>query len=115
MRSAEAANERLLSEDEVKVNCETRSGVPYSAHDERQDHREILLRKAISDLVRYERNKQYMTQEQLAGRSGISYEHLNHIENYKAMPSLEVLDKIARSLGFARLSEFLVSQESKLL
>lgn len=99
----------------MKRNCVGPSNIRYGALDDPKDHREILLRKAISDLIRFQRNKKYMTQEQLACRSGISYEHLNHIENYKAMPSMEVLDRIARSLGFDRLSEFLLSQESKML
>ena len=77
--------------------------------------REAVLRKAISDLVRSCRKRGFMTQEQLAYRSGISYEHLNRVENYKAMPSIEVLDRIARSLGFDSISEFLRADESSIL
>ncbi len=77
----------------------------------------MRLRKAISDLVLKQRKYREgaITQEELAFRSGISYEHINHIENYKTTPSIEVLDRIARSLGFHRVSEFLSCDESKLL
>jgi transcriptional regulator with XRE-family HTH domain len=51
----------------------------------------------------------------LAFRSGISYEHLNHIENYRVTASINVLDRIARALGFHRLSEFLATDESGIL
>jgi DNA-binding XRE family transcriptional regulator len=51
--------------------------------------------------------KKRLTQEQLAEAAGISYEHLNHVENYRAMPSLEVLDRIGRALGHPQLSGFL--------
>ncbi|HKQ05689.1 MAG TPA: helix-turn-helix transcriptional regulator [Blastocatellia bacterium] len=72
---------------------------------------------AIGDLIRAHRKRpeQPMTQEELAYRSGISYEHLNHIENYKTMVSIDVLDRIALALGFSRLSEFLACDEKKLL
>ncbi|HYC90217.1 MAG TPA: helix-turn-helix transcriptional regulator [Thermoanaerobaculia bacterium] len=48
-----------------------------------------------------------MSQERLAQDAGISCEHLNHIENYRAAPSLLVTARIARGLGFERLSAFL--------
>lgn len=79
--------------------------------------RKIVLGRAISVLVRKQRKiyQEPMTQEELAFRSGISYEHLNRIENSKAMASVEVLDRIARALGFRRLSDFLACDESKIL
>jgi transcriptional regulator with XRE-family HTH domain len=79
--------------------------------------RELLIRRAISDLIRTQRKKQraVLTQERLAGLSEISFEHLNHIENYKSGVSVEVLDRIARALGFDRLSEFLALDEHKIL
>lgn len=79
--------------------------------------RELRMRKALGDLIRA-RRKFYegsITQEELAFRSGISYEHLNHIENYKVTASINVLDRIARSLGFRRLSEFMATDESGIL
>lgn len=79
--------------------------------------RELLVRRAISDLIRTQRKGQavVLTQEKLACLSEISFEHLNHIENYKASASVEVLDRIARALGFTRLSEFLALDEHKIL
>jgi DNA-binding XRE family transcriptional regulator len=81
------------------------------------DYRPVLIRKAIGDLVRAQRLHpgRSITQEQLAEWADISYEHLNHIENYRALASFEVLDKIARALGYACVSEFLALDESKLL
>lgn len=89
----------------------------YNDIEDKKVEREKLLRSALSNLIRKQRKycKESMTQEELAFRSGISYEHLNHIENAKAMASIEVLDRIARALGFHRLSEFLACDESKVL
>lgn len=78
--------------------------------------RELLVRRAISDLVRTQRKRhRVLTQERLADLSEISFEHLNHIENYKSGVSVEVLERIARALGFDRLSEFLALDEHKIL
>lgn len=79
--------------------------------------RELLVRRAISNLIRTQRKKQssVLTQEKLASLSEISFEHLNHIENNKSGVSLEVLDRIARALGFNRLSDFLALDEHKIL
>jgi len=51
--------------------------------------------------------KKGLTQESLALLAQISFEHLNRVENYRAMPSVEVIDRIARALGFDRVSLFL--------
>jgi len=48
-------------------------------------------------------------------RAGISFEHLNRIENYRAAASLETLDQLARALGFDRVSAFLESDRSHTL
>jgi DNA-binding XRE family transcriptional regulator len=79
--------------------------------------RELLVRRAVSDLIRTQRKKRavILTQEKLAELSDISFEHLNHIENNKSGASLEVLDRIAKSLGFNRLSEFLALDEHQVL
>jgi hypothetical protein len=39
--------------------------------------------------------------------AGISFEHLNRVENYRAMASVEVINRIAHALGFDRPSAFL--------
>ena len=81
------------------------------------DERAMLIRVAVGDLVRSHRTKaeSKLSQEELAYRSGISFEHLNHVENYKAKVSIEVLDKIARALGFARLSDLLAQDQKGIL
>lgn len=75
------------------------------------------LRDAISNLVRTQRKNQEppLSQEELAHKAGISFEHLNHIENRKATPSVEVLHRIATALGFRRLSEFFLLDEKGVL
>src|SRR5262245_43771408 len=82
-----------------------------------RDERALLVRMTIGDLVRSQRKKleNPVTQEELAYRSSISFEHLNHIENYRAKVSIEVLDRIALALGFRRLSEFLARDHKRLL
>lgn len=79
--------------------------------------RELLVRRAVSDLIRSQRKRHasVLTQERLADLSEISFEHLNRIENRKATASVEVLDRIARALGFTRLSEFLEQDEQQIL
>ncbi|HZE68848.1 MAG TPA: helix-turn-helix transcriptional regulator [Pyrinomonadaceae bacterium] len=78
--------------------------------------RELLVRRAICDLIRTQRKRRsVLTQERLADLSEISFEHLNHIENYKSGVSVEVLERIARALGFVRLSEFLALDEHEIL
>jgi DNA-binding XRE family transcriptional regulator len=85
--------------------------------DEAVQEREKLIRRAVSDLIRTQRKRQpgALTQEKLASLSDISFEHLNHIENHKSTASIEVLDRIARALGFHRLSEFLALDEHHIL
>ena len=56
-----------------------------------------------------------MTQEQLADAAGISYEHVNRIENYRRMPSLEVIARLGSALGYPRASEFLARDGSGVL
>jgi transcriptional regulator with XRE-family HTH domain len=79
--------------------------------------RELLVRRAIGDLIRAQRKRHasFLTQEKLAALSDISFEHLNRIENCRASASVEVLDRISRALGFTRLSEFLALDEHRIL
>jgi len=74
-----------------------------------RDERATLVRMTVGDLIRLHRTdvQARLTQEELAFRSGISFEHLNRVENYRAGVSIEVLDRIALAFGFDRLSEFL--------
>lgn len=81
------------------------------------DERSLLVRVTVGDLIRLHRRdlEIRLTQEELAFRSGISFEHLNHVENYKAKVSIEVLDRVALALGFNRLSEFLAQDVKRIL
>jgi ribosome-binding protein aMBF1 (putative translation factor) len=80
-------------------------------------YRGILIHKTLSDLICTQRKLHCpsLTQEELAFRSGISFEHLNRIENYRSTASIEVLDRIAKALGFKSVSEFLSSDRSGIL
>jgi transcriptional regulator with XRE-family HTH domain len=80
-------------------------------------YRGILIQKTLSDLIYTQRklHQPSLTQEELAFRSGISFEHLNRIENYRSTASIVVLDRIASALGFKRVSDFLASDKSGIL
>ena len=65
-----------------------------------------MLRQTVADLIRKQRLSAAMSQERLAAEASISFEHLNRIENYHSMPSLVVVDRIARSLGFRGVAHF---------
>lgn len=79
--------------------------------------RELLVRRAVAELIRTQRKRHgsTLTQEKLAELADISFEHLNRIENCKASASVEVLDRIAKALGFTRLSEFLALDAHRIL
>lgn len=81
------------------------------------EKRAVQIRITVGDLVRLQRTNPDapLTQEELASRSGISFEHLNHIENYRAKVSIEILDRVALALGFARLSDFLARDDKGIL
>lgn len=82
-----------------------------------RDERATLVRMTVGDLIRFHRRTvdSRLTQEELAFRSGISFEHLNRIENYRAGVSIEVLDRVALAFGFDRLSEFLGQDQKGVL
>lgn len=60
-----------------------------------QDEPEREILKTIARL-RYEQN---MTQEELSERCGIKQGELSKIENGKANPTLETLQKLAKGMG----------------
>ena len=53
----------------------------------------------IVSLLAQERKKQGMSLEILSIKSGVSIKHICNIENFKAVPSLQVLCKISEPLG----------------
>ena len=103
--------------NEIKLDAISRRVEPVDDSILIRDERAILVRMTIGDLVRSQRTKieNRVTQEELAYRSAISFEHLNHIENYRAKVSIEVLDRVAQALGFRRLSEFLAHDQRRIL
>ena len=105
-----ATNEK--EEKRILVDPKPKLDIDHSTRE-----RDMLIRQAIADLIRTQRKERDipLTQETLAGLSGISFEHLNHIENYKSTASIEVLDKIARALGFNRVSDLLSLDERRVL
>jgi DNA-binding XRE family transcriptional regulator len=105
-----AINEK--EQNGILVDPKPKFDIDHSTRD-----RDILIRQAIADLIRTQRKERDipLTQERLAGLSGISFEHLNHIENYKSTASIEVLDKIARALGFNRVSDLLSLDKRRVL
>ncbi|MDQ3233396.1 MAG: helix-turn-helix transcriptional regulator [Pseudobdellovibrionaceae bacterium] len=63
------------------------------------------LGKAIGRTIRQIREKKGMTAEQLAWRNGISKGYLSRIESGERIPSVPMLEKIAKALGVP-LKEF---------
>jgi len=53
----------------------------------------------IAKKIKEERNKQSLTQEELAERAGISSKFLSNIERNRKKASLETVSKIVQSLG----------------
>ena len=62
--------------------------------------------KVLGKKIRRRRNELDLTQEELADKVGISRVYAGYIEQGRHTPSLEVLEKIAKTLKI-RLSELL--------
>lgn len=58
-------------------------------------------RKNLGKLLKQQRKSARMTLYELSNSSGVSTSHLGRIENGERFPSADVLQKIARPLGFA--------------
>jgi transcriptional regulator with XRE-family HTH domain len=56
--------------------------------------------KEIGPTIRYLRNRREITMRALAEKVGCSYSYFSRIENNKATPSIEFLDKILEALGY---------------
>jgi transcriptional regulator with XRE-family HTH domain len=57
------------------------------------------LAKRIAKRISFNRIKKGKTSEKLAYENGISKSYLSEIENGKRLPSLRMLERIAKSLG----------------
>ena len=53
----------------------------------------------VSQKIRQLRQRQGMTVEQLAAKSGVSKGFISQVENFRTTPSLKVLQRIAEALG----------------
>lgn len=50
--------------------------------------------------IKKERIQQKVTMEELSLKSGVSQKHISNIENGKAVPTVETLEKLTQVLGF---------------
>lgn len=80
----------------VKINNETEIEMTSSAIKKlyRENRNEIVARIWL-----YAHNKQYFTQEALAGEIGVSREYLCYVLNGKKLPSPDLLRRIADVIG----------------
>ena len=62
------------------------------------------LPKILGKRVRRYRHKKGLTQEDVAFKVGISRAYMGYIEQGRNVPSLEVLQKVAKAIG-AKLSD----------
>lgn len=58
----------------------------------------IKAREKLGNIIQKRRKELGHTQEELAELVGLSRTHMGHIEQGRKTPSLEVLEKIAKSL-----------------
>ena len=72
--------------------------VSYTLRDEESGFIELDY-KSIGIRIKEERSRLKLSQEQLAGRAGISTTHMSHIETGNTKLSLPVLHKISWALG----------------
>lgn len=55
--------------------------------------------KEIVDELSALRMKNKITMDELSLKTGVSQKHISNIENHKATPTVETLNKIAKGLG----------------
>jgi len=58
-----------------------------------------MFYRQIGTQIRYHRERQFMTQEDLGRKAGFSQSYIAKIETGKAIPSLERLEIFAKALG----------------
>ena len=74
----------------------------------RNSHRHIKVRFGIA--IRYLRQKQELTQEELAHRAHLHRTYLTDIERGTRNPSIEVVEKLANGLGITLAELFRLSE-----
>lgn len=55
--------------------------------------------KSLADVLRSERERQGLSQTELAARAGLSQPHIGYIERGKRAPTVESLKRIALAMG----------------
>ena len=68
--------------------------------------KETELADQIQRAILSAREKQYLTQQELSGRTGLRQSNISRIESGFAMPSLRTLQRIADGLGMTLRVEF---------
>ena len=59
----------------------------------------VSTRDEIIRLMIMERRRQHMTQQELAGRTGLKQSNISRLETGKSNPSIEFLTRVAAGLG----------------
>jgi transcriptional regulator with XRE-family HTH domain len=57
------------------------------------------IRARLGAALRAARERQRLTQEQLAERSGLSYKFIGEVERGSGNPTIETIDRLAEALG----------------
>jgi transcriptional regulator with XRE-family HTH domain len=55
--------------------------------------------KSLAEVLRIERERQELSQTELAARAGLSQPHIGYIERGKRAPTVESLKRIALAMG----------------
>lgn len=80
----------------------------YLSNDEiRKEYEALEPEFQLIRAILYERNKQSISQQELAFRTGINRSDISKIENGNANPSLKTLKRIADGLGKKLKIEFI--------
>lgn len=72
--------------------------------------REQKFQKKLGEHIRYQRQLNNFTQEQLGEMAGVSYKYLGEVERGTKVPSIIILYRIAQGLGIS-LSDLLSFSE----
>lgn len=72
--------------------------LPYTRYEE-----DTMLNERLGINVKKYRKAKWMTQEQLANLSGISLTEIRAIERFRANPSLNTVELVAKALGVSPL------------
>lgn len=66
----------------------------------------------IVEELRYMRIQQGITMMELRDKTGVSQKHISEIENHKAIPTVETLNKLAQGIGMDLKIQLLREEDS---